>query len=100
MTLAPQIEQARRVVEVAQAHLRGLLLLAVAERDGTDCRYCAVPTIVDPPAGQRYRERTLDHVVPLSRGGADTLEHCVLCCRSCNARKGTRPQHAYARRTV
>lgn len=29
-----------------------------------------------------------DHVVPLSRGGANHVSNLVPCCRSCNARKG------------
>jgi hypothetical protein len=44
---------------------------------------------------QVYRERTLDHVVPLSKGGKDEIDNVLLVCRSCNARKGARPQHEY-----
>jgi 5-methylcytosine-specific restriction endonuclease McrA len=91
-----QIAQAQRLVAMAQAHLRSLLLEALAEAHGIDCAYCRVPTLVDPPAGLRYRERTLDHVIPLSRGGADELSNVVLCCRSCNSRKGARPVRQYA----
>jgi 5-methylcytosine-specific restriction endonuclease McrA len=31
---------------------------------------------------------TIDHIIPLSRGGKDTLENCAPCCRSCNRAKG------------
>ena len=93
--LAAQIVQARRIVDVAQTHLRSLLLAAAVERDGDGCHYCTVPTVVNPSAGSYHRERTLDHVVPLSAGGKDELENVVCCCRSCNARKGTRPQRQY-----
>lgn len=30
---------------------------------------------------------TLDHVVPVSRGGRSTRGNCVPCCRECNASK-------------
>lgn len=33
--------------------------------------------------------RTRDHVVPLSRGGADTRENKVDCCSGCNRLKGS-----------
>lgn len=33
---------------------------------------------------------SLDHVVPLSRGGATTLRNVVPACRTCNSRKGAR----------
>jgi 5-methylcytosine-specific restriction endonuclease McrA len=101
MAPEPQrIAQARRLAELALAHLRALLLDAVVERDGPLCVYCRVETILQPAPSQRYRERTLDHIVPKSRGGADTLENCVLACRSCNARKGTRPVRQYAPRAL
>ena len=30
---------------------------------------------------------TLDHVVPVSRGGRSTRGNCVPCCKDCNNRK-------------
>jgi len=94
MALAEQITQARRIVDVAQTHLRSLLLEALVERNGSvNCQYCGVPTIAGDPG---YRGRTLDHIHPLSKGGKDELEKAALVCRSCNSRKGTRPQREYA----
>lgn len=91
-----QIAAAHRTVAAAQSLLRSLLLAAVVDRDGEACHYCQVPTVVDPEPAQRFRERTLDHVVPLSRGGRDELENCVAACRSCNSRKAARPVHEYS----
>ena len=31
---------------------------------------------------------TLDHVVPVARGGTSTRGNCVPCCLDCNAKKG------------
>mgnify|MGYP002813225513 FL=1 len=33
---------------------------------------------------------TIDHIVPLSRGGTNDLQNLTIACRSCNARKGTK----------
>lgn len=56
---------------------------AVLARDGRRCRYC----------GRQIGPRSvlhLDHVIPVSRGGADTLENLVVACEGCNRRKGAR----------
>lgn len=51
-------------------------------RDGHRCQYC----------GKRYSSPrlSLDHVLPKSRGGADTWENIVCACLKCNVDKGGR----------
>jgi 5-methylcytosine-specific restriction endonuclease McrA len=58
----------------------------VARRDGMECAYCGVVTV--PKHDDRRLWPTLDHIVPLSRGGADSMGNAVLACFSCNSRKG------------
>ncbi len=43
------------------------------------CHYC----------GRRFppSELTMDHVVPLSRGGRSVKGNVVVCCKACNSRK-------------
>ena len=56
-------------------------------RDGNRCQYC----------GKRFStsELSLDHVVPLSRGGPSNWENIVCACLPCNVRKGNRlPEEA------
>jgi len=43
------------------------------------CHYCGTQT----PAG----ELTMDHIVPISRGGRTTKGNVVACCKACNNRK-------------
>jgi 5-methylcytosine-specific restriction endonuclease McrA len=38
----------------------------------------------------RRRGKTLDHVIPVSRGGIHSITNVLVCCGSCNSRKGTR----------
>lgn len=33
---------------------------------------------------------TIDHLVPLSKGGMHSMANVVVCCRSCNSKKGDR----------
>ena len=45
-----------------------------------------------------FRNFTVDHVVPQSRGGTDHLDHLQLLCGACNSVKGDRSQeHLIAR---
>lgn len=43
------------------------------------CAYCGAPV---PP-----RELTMDHVVPVARGGRSTKGNVVAACKACNNRK-------------
>ena len=43
------------------------------------CYYCETPT----PA----RQLTMDHLVPLARGGRSLKSNLVPCCKSCNTQK-------------
>jgi 5-methylcytosine-specific restriction endonuclease McrA len=43
------------------------------------CYYCGAQV---PP-----KELTLDHVVPLVRGGSSSRGNCVAACKSCNSQK-------------
>jgi len=48
----------------------------ILERDNHTCVYC----------GQHGN--TIDHVVPLSKGGRSTFKNCVCACMKCNLGKG------------
>lgn len=48
-------------------------------RDSGKCQYCGVR--VD------RKEATLDHIMPVSKGGLTTWENCVTACAPCNAAK-------------
>ncbi|BDV31280.1 HNH endonuclease [Microbacterium terricola] len=50
----------------------------VLRRDAHRCGYCGKTA------------STIDHILPRSRGGADTWENLVACCLRCNNVKGDR----------
>lgn len=55
---------------------------------GNQCYYCTRPF-------RTKRNRTLDHLVPASRGGLNTLGNLVLSCAKCNNTKGDRTAAEY-----
>ena len=43
------------------------------------CWYCGLPV--------GFKNLTMDHVIPLSRGGRSTKDNLVPCCKACNTKK-------------
>jgi hypothetical protein len=56
----------------------------VADRANHRCEYCHAPELVFNFPFE------VEHIIPLSREGADSEENLALACRSCNLRKGSR----------
>jgi hypothetical protein len=54
--------------------------MIVKRRDKSICRYCKTLAL----------EGEADHVVPLSKGGDDSLENLAWSCRNCNRQKYNR----------
>ena len=52
----------------------------VIKRDGHQCQYCGV----------RGVPMTVDHIIPKTRGGADSWDNLVAACVRCNNTKGDR----------
>lgn len=50
-------------------------------RDNNQCQYCGKT--------HRSEELTVDHIMPLSRGGQDAWDNVVTACKKCNNRKGS-----------
>ena len=48
-------------------------------RDGRVCKTCGTNRIL-----------TLDHIIPVSRGGVDHVENLQVLCRSCNSKKSNK----------
>jgi len=51
----------------------------VYKRDGCICQFCG--------AKRQPRELTIDHLVPVSRGGHDEITNYLTACKACNQRK-------------
>jgi 5-methylcytosine-specific restriction endonuclease McrA len=54
----------------------------IYRRDLFQCQYCG--------GRPGLKNLSIDHVVPVSRGGVTSWENCVVACVKCNTRKGNR----------
>lgn len=82
-----QYTHARRMQK--QATAERFLPGEVFERDGWVCGICAEP--VDPTVAYPGRlSASLDHIVPLSKGGSHTRANAQCAHLGCNSKKGNR----------
>lgn len=66
-------------------HSDGTLTPSVVQALFAKATHCAYCTQLMHP-----RDKTLDHVVPVAKGGKHSITNAVIACRSCNSRKGAR----------
>jgi 5-methylcytosine-specific restriction endonuclease McrA len=59
------------------------------QRDGNVCHICLDVIDLSLPRNSRFGA-TIDHVMPVSKGGADTLENMKLAHWICNIKKGAK----------
>lgn len=57
--------------------------LAIYLRDGLACAYCGEGI-------EQGARLTLDHIIPVERGGSNEKENLITCCARCNGMKGER----------
>lgn len=83
----PSIVRLRRFIHIPHKRVE-LTRRNIMRRDGFRCQYC----------NSSKGPFTIDHVLPKTRGGADTWENLVCACVECNSRKGSRtPEQANLR---
>lgn len=77
----------RRGIAVRDDRTLTPAVLARMFERGTSCGYCRAPLA---PA-----DRTLDHMLPLFRGGVHGVSNVIVCCARCNSFKGQMSAEEY-----
>ena len=87
---ATEAAHRRRARMFERAHERGITTTTLRKMDGDQCCYCGVNMIFGNfPKGERPDEMaTLEHIVPISKGGTHTWDNCALACWRDNITKG------------
>ena len=68
----------------------------IAQRDNYTCQLCQKPVDMSLPRTSKFGA-TLDHKIPISKGGTDNLENLQLAHWVCNNRKSDRTDYAESR---
>ena len=76
----------------------GITRVALRKRDGDQCAYCEVTLNFVRAKNRKFKpeDATIEHRLPLSRGGRHTWENTVLACRECNLSKGMKTEPEFA----
>jgi len=61
----------------------------IFERDGYRCQHCGKKTRPDYKNPNHPKYPNLDHIIPLSKGGAHTRKNTQCLCHQCNMEKGS-----------
>ncbi|NBW32055.1 MAG: hypothetical protein EBR48_05390 [bacterium] len=92
-----QLRQIRRLRQSRNgAYDRGIDYKSLYERSQGQCSICQI-TCADPSVWRYWDGRTwmptaptVDHIIPLARGGSHTWVNVQLACLACNSSKGDR----------
>ena len=63
----------------------------VFDRDGWRCQLCGCKTLRSKRGSTHRKAPELDHILPLSKGGAHSYLNTQCACRQCNGIKGATP---------
>lgn len=89
IALAKQISHRARAAEAGVEFDPTVTVDGLLARDGDECCYCAVTMTFDLMLAHSYdpARATLEHVIPMSRGGSHTWGNTALACWRCNISK-------------
>lgn len=72
-----------------RAHISAVDVEAVWLRDKSTCHLCGKPVSRDVPWPQ-WMSPSIDHIIPLARGGSHSMDNIALAHLGCNQSKGAR----------
>jgi hypothetical protein len=77
-------------IELFGVAYEGVNSVSVFQRDGWKCQHCGCDTTARLLGTLEQTAPSLDHILPLSHGGAHSYANTQCLCRKCNSYKGNR----------
>ena len=78
----------QRATHFGVSYEKNITLRVLIERDGDGCGICGEPVERGVWGTYRPRAGSIDHIVPMSRGGGHTWDNVQVAHHLCNTRKG------------
>lgn len=90
--LATEHSHRRKARKLKTVIEKGISKSALKKKFGTKCYYCEKEMDFSVGVGRKFNRdmATIEHLIPLARGGEHTWENTVLACRHCNISKNAK----------
>lgn len=97
VSLATEHSHLRRARRKERYSERGISKSALRKLHGTKCYYCQVEMDFSVGIGRKFNRlmATIEHIIPLAKGGEHTFENTVLACRHCNISKNAKSEEEF-----
>lgn len=97
IALATEHSHRRKARKLNTVVEKGISILALKKRHGTKCYYCSKEMDFNKGVGRKFNNdmATIEHLIPLARGGEHTFTNTVLACRFCNISRGAKSQEEF-----
>lgn len=97
IALATEHSHRRKARKLNTVVEKGISVLSLKKKHGTKCHYCQKEMDFTKGVGRKFNNdmATIEHLIPLSRGGEHTFANTVLACRFCNISRGAKSQEDF-----
>lgn len=90
--LEPKIVRVKTIEIKIRRTIPKAVRLHVFKRDNFTCQYCGFKGTAET--------LVIDHIIPISLGGANEIDNMATACHNCNTRKGARDLSDYLRNAI
>jgi 5-methylcytosine-specific restriction endonuclease McrA len=70
-----------KVYKLKERRAKQFIRKQLINKNGAVCAICGNPI-------ETMKDCTIDHIIPISKGGLTTIENCQLAHKNCNVKKG------------